>query len=110
LQPSFGERNLLKTFSLAFSQIVIKDIITRIEHSTKRPVQDDAAHIEQVGHILAALAILDHLPGMFDLLSGYFRFRPNAKPRLNSQAPLGRGASYYFSLLSALISPVTLLF
>jgi hypothetical protein len=36
----------------------------------QRPVQSDAAHLEQGRHVLAALALVDELPGVVDLLPG----------------------------------------
>jgi len=38
--------------------------------SHKRPVQSDAANLEKGGHVLAALAVLDELPGVLNLLPG----------------------------------------
>ena len=36
----------------------------------QRPVKGDASNFEQVGHILAALAVFDELPGVLNLLPG----------------------------------------
>ena len=46
--------------------------VLRFPHTLtrKRPIESDAAHLEQVGHVLAALAVFDQLPGVVDLLPG----------------------------------------
>ncbi len=49
--------------------------IVPVRRSTgQRPVKRHASDFEQVRHFLAALAVLDELPGVFDLLPGQLRF------------------------------------
>lgn len=52
--------------------------------TAKRPVKRSAVHIQELGHVLAAmLPSIYELPGVCDLLCN-FRLRPNFAPR-----PLG---------------------
>jgi hypothetical protein len=38
--------------------------------TTKRPIPDHPAHVQQIGYILAGFPFLDQLPGVLDLLCG----------------------------------------
>jgi hypothetical protein len=49
---------------------IAKLSVTKRQSTGKRPIQGDAAHLEQFGHVLAALAVLDELAGVFNLLPG----------------------------------------
>jgi hypothetical protein len=43
-------------------------IVENNASTSKRPVKGSPAGVEQGGHFLAALAVLDQRPGMIDLL------------------------------------------
>lgn len=68
---------------------------------TQRPVKSSAVHIEKGGHIFAALAVVDQLPGVVDLLAGEFwfasEFHPPALHILHSGAgPFAYQAAFQF--------------
>jgi len=46
------------------------------EWRAQRPAEGDAAHVQRVGDVLAALAVVDQLPGGFDLRGGELRLAP----------------------------------
>ena len=47
----------------------------------QRPVKGGAVHVEERGHVLAALAVVDQFAGVSDLLPGEFGLAPNFTPR-----------------------------
>lgn len=57
----------------------------RASGSRKRLVQSHASHLEQVGHVLAALAVLDELAGVLYLLPG-FGLGPGPTPRARADS------------------------
>jgi hypothetical protein len=54
---------------------------TFLNDRRKRPVKGDTAHLEQVGHILAVLALIDELPDVLDLLPGLLWLGPGLTRR-----------------------------
>ena len=74
--------------------------LSYVDHSTKRPVKGGPAYLEQVGHVLATLAVLDHLSDVLDSLDGELRLARHLAANRVAQRPrssptLIAGVSWY---------------
>jgi len=56
------------------------------------PVKGGAAHVQQDCNVLAALVVVDQLPGVVDLLPGKFGIAPDPKkpPRMAAAGKIAR--------------------
>lgn len=51
------------------------------DSTTKRPIPDHPAHVQQVGKVMLGFPFLDQLPGLLDLLGGQLRLASDSGTR-----------------------------